>query len=110
MKNAQCVAPAQHGKGVGRQASPQYPKIVSNRFAETIIRTPLSAGASADPEGPTARAKPEAKPEARGRTPDPCTYQEYGRKLGLFPARLRTLRRYFWVLSPIVKGDTVPGT
>jgi hypothetical protein len=51
------------GRPLQRQG---HPKILSNRFAERILGTPpLSAGASADPAGLTARARPEARPETR---------------------------------------------
>ena len=41
------------------------PKILSNRSAKDLRDPPLRAGASADPAGLTARARPEARPEMR---------------------------------------------
>ena len=62
------------GRPLQRQG---HPKILSNRFAESDLRDPpLSAGASADPAGLTARARPEARPDKRAANLHKPTYRK----------------------------------
>jgi len=72
----------------GRPLHPQgHPKILSTRSAKTAPQKAssgptLARGASVDPAGLTARARPEARPEARAANPPqrPEIYQEGGRR------------------------------